>query len=178
MLTHCLPCVTHIACHVSMHIDTWLAMYFDTCLAMCHLTLIASKNVKFLLSQNSTKFVWVTRFHMTNPVVRFVSLFRYRRFLGFQHLLYRQITVLPFFRKFQIFSGFTVFFFQNKVFFLVFFQLKAKLPKQRFFFVFFPTDSKTYLFFFKPGTYQTFQSKGFFFFPMERKTFFLFIYFC
>ena len=38
--SHGFPCVTHMAFHVSyMHVDTWLAM--------CHSTLVASKDVKF-----------------------------------------------------------------------------------------------------------------------------------
>ena len=48
MLTHGLPCVTHMACPTCRHFDIWHVM--------CHSTLIVSKNVKFRLSWNSTKF--------------------------------------------------------------------------------------------------------------------------
>ena len=56
-------------------IDLPTCMHGDTWLAMCHPTLIPSKNMKFRLSRNSTKFVWVTRFRVTNQVVRSGSTF-------------------------------------------------------------------------------------------------------
>ena len=59
--------VSHVMCPTLRYFDIWLAMY--------HPTLIASKNVKFQLSQNSMKFAWVTRFRVTNLVVKPVSSF-------------------------------------------------------------------------------------------------------
>ena len=80
-----MPCVTHMACHVShmhafaMHCDTWLAMCHhmvghvsSTWLVMCRPTRVSSKYVKFRLSQNSTKFDWVANFHETIPTVQSV----------------------------------------------------------------------------------------------------------
>ena len=97
-----------MACHVSL---TWISlcpacicMHVDTWFSMCHPTPVVSKNVKFLLSRNSTKFVWVTRFRETNLVVRSVS----SSIISFQPVRYRQIIVLPFFRKIQFFPGFTI----------------------------------------------------------------------
>ena len=49
------------------------AMWYPHGHAMCHLTLDASKGVKFRLSQNLTKFDWVTRFREMNSRVKSVS---------------------------------------------------------------------------------------------------------
>ena len=71
---------------------------------MSHVTFIASKNVKFRLSRNLTKFNAVTRLHENIPTVKSVSsseIYKNTRFFA-------EITILPFFRKCKIFSGFTV----------------------------------------------------------------------
>ena len=65
IMTHGLPCVTHMACHLSQHGSPFVTTWF----AMCRLTPVASKYVKFRLSQNSTKFDWVARFRKTIPTV-------------------------------------------------------------------------------------------------------------
>ena len=57
-------------------LDTWLNVIHShkcpTCHAMCHSTPDASKNMKFLLSQNLTKFDELTRFRETNSMVKSV----------------------------------------------------------------------------------------------------------
>ena len=87
MMTHGLPCATHMACHVSyMHrplpcnvthgLPCVTRMVFHvspTWLAMCRLTLVTSKYVKFRLSWNPTKFDWVAIFRETIPTVQSVS---------------------------------------------------------------------------------------------------------
>ena len=70
MLTHGMPCVTHMAFHVS-HMRAF-ALHCDIWLAMCHPTRVSSKYVKFRLSHNSMKFDWVARFHETIPTVQSV----------------------------------------------------------------------------------------------------------
>ena len=125
MLTHGMPCVTHMACHVShmhafaMHCDTWLAMCHhmvghvsSTWLAMCRPTRIYSKYVKFRLSRNSTKFDWVANFHETILTVQSVlSSEIYKKIPTFLWTIPVNYRFAPFLSenfKFKIFTGFTL----------------------------------------------------------------------
>ena len=87
MLTHGMPCVTHMACHVShMHrplpcivthglpyVTHMVRHVSSTWLAICHPTPVTSKYVKFRLSRNPMKFNKVARFRETIPTVESVS---------------------------------------------------------------------------------------------------------
>ena len=88
---------------------TWVHVVGDFCHITCpsqavlrHPTLDASKNVKFRLSQNSTKFDMVARFRETIPTVKPFRHPRSRKFLGFSRN-YR----FTLFQKIRIFPGLT-----------------------------------------------------------------------
>ena len=66
-----------------------------------------SKNVKFRLFRNSTKFDVVAKFRERISMVKSVCHPRSKKFLGFSLYYFDKITVLLFFRKNEIFSGFT-----------------------------------------------------------------------
>ena len=55
----------------SSHFST-SEIFVNNLIPRSHWTPITPKNVEIRLSRNSTKFVWVTRFHKTNPMVRYV----------------------------------------------------------------------------------------------------------
>ena len=54
------------------HLPTF-EIFVNNLVLESHSTPITPKNVKIRLSRNSMKFVWMTRFHKTNPTVRSVS---------------------------------------------------------------------------------------------------------
>ena len=68
------------------------------------ITLGALKNVKFRLSQNSTKFDVISRFHETIPTVKPVSSFEIKKFISDFDRNYH-FTLLS---KIRIFRGFTL----------------------------------------------------------------------
>ena len=88
MLTHAMPCVPHMACHVShmhafsMHYDTWLAMcHYMACHGspcVIHMARHVSLDTCFLKIReiptisDSTKFDWVAKFYEMIPTVQFV----------------------------------------------------------------------------------------------------------
>ena len=69
-------CLAHTICVVHTFPSIFLIsefFHFPLIHAMCHSTTYTSNNVKFRLSQSSTKFNVVTRFRKTIPTVKFVS---------------------------------------------------------------------------------------------------------
>ena len=122
IVTHGLPCVTHMARHVSPHgspcVTTWLAMCHHmvlhvsyTWLAMCRPTRVSSKYVKFRLSRNSTKFDWVANFHETIPRMQSVLSSKIYKNPNFSPDYFGKLPFCPIFSenlKFKIFTGFTI----------------------------------------------------------------------
>ena len=80
----------------SSHFPTF-EIFVNNLVPGSHSTPITPKNVKIRLSQNSIRFVWVTRFHETNPTVSLFCHSRSRKFQGFRLVLFWQFTFLPFF---------------------------------------------------------------------------------